>query len=372
VTDAAGNVRRSLDGDIDTKVINLHADTRPHERLTLRAAYRNDERDNNTPELLVDAGPLVTYTVGFQCAGSTCITRPISFKQERVNAEADWRVTRNTFLTLGYTHDERNRTYEDRETTEEQTVEARLRTRWGGSTLTLNIGSAEQTGSNFERDTLPVLLRKYYLADRDRTIAGAHLALALSPRLQTSFRAQWMSDDYTASELGLTSADRAIFSWDAAYFPTERLQTYAFYSMEVRKADQSGIDGTVPWTADREDNTYSFGVGGEYTMIKDVLKLGIEGTLVETFGKIDVVTATGVGGPYPDLRSTFGLVSLYGDWKLSDRMAVRMRYMYERYEEEDWGINGVGVTGVGDLILLQQSSPDYAAHIVAATLRYRF
>ncbi|MGE0080511.1 MAG: MtrB/PioB family decaheme-associated outer membrane protein [Thiohalomonadaceae bacterium] len=381
VRNADGDVQDSLDGQIDTKVINLRASTRLFDRLSLRADYRFDDRDNKTPELVVDRGePLLDPARGFQCgiaagvAATECVTRPVSFEQERISGEAELRLAGRSFLTLGYTNDERERTYEDREKTEEETYEARLRSRWSQAMVMLNYAVAEQRGSNWERETLPVELRKYYLADRDRTRAGVHLSYMPTARVQTTLRSEMVNDDYIASELGLTESQRMIHSWDIAWFPTDRLQTYAFYSFENRTYDQAGFDADagVAWTADREDQTFTVGVGGEYVLIPNKLKLGIEGMLVQTVGKMDVVPAVGASNAYPDLESNLGLFSLYGDWRLSRNMDVRVRYMMETYDEKDWGVDDVGVTDVADLILLDRESPDYTAHLIAATVRYRF
>lgn len=378
VMDRAGNIRTSLDGEIDTTVVNLRASTRPFERLTLRANYRYDERDNKTPELIVDAGPLVNYTIGFQCgvaaglSASQCATRPISYEQRRAFGEAEIRLLDRTFLSLNYTNDERERTYEDRKTTEEEIYEARLRSRWSKGMVMLYYSLAEQRGSNFERETLPEALRKYYLADRDRTRAGVHVSYAPSATLQAGLRVDWVDDDYIASELGLTASERVIYSWDVSWFPTDRLQTYAFYSYESRQSEQAGLGDGIPWTGERDDETFMVGIGGEYVVTPGVLKLGAEALYVETCGAMNVIPATVASQPYPDLESKLKMFSLYGDWTLSKRMALRLRYMLERYEEKDWGTDNVGVTGVGDLILLDRDSPDYTAHLVAVTLRYRF
>lgn len=381
VMDADGNVRDSLDGRIDTKVLNLRASTRLFERLALRADYRFDERDNDTPELVVELGaPVFGPRIGFQCGAAAgvgvnqCITRPISFEQQRVSGEAELRLAGRTFLTLGYTNDERERTYEDREKTEEETYEARLRSRWSEAMVMLNYAVAEQRGSNWERETLPVEMRKYYLADRDRTRAGVHVSYMPTAQVQTTLRSEMVDDDYTESELGLKASQRMIYSWDIAWFPTDRLQTYAFYSFENRTYDQSGFDALagVAWNADREDQTFTLGVGGEYVLVPGRLKLGFEGMVVQTLGQMDVIPAVGASSAYPDLESRLGMVSLYGDWSVSRNMDLRVRYMMETYDEKDWAVDDVGVTGVSDLILLDRESPDYTAQLIAATVRYRF
>ncbi|MCK9531182.1 MAG: MtrB/PioB family decaheme-associated outer membrane protein [Gammaproteobacteria bacterium] len=379
VTDSAGNVRGSLDGQIDTRVINLRASTRLFERLTLRADYRFDERDNKTPELVVDLGaPTFGPRIGFQCgiaagvAANQCVTRPIGFEQRRASGAAEFHLAGRNFLTLAYTNDERERTYEDREKTEEETYEARLRSRWSGGMVMLNYAVAEQRGSNWERETLPVELRKYYLADRDRTRAGVHVSFMPSSQVQTTLRSEMVNDDYIASELGLTESERMIYSWDVAWFPSDRLQTYAFYSFETRAYDQAGLGDGLAWTAEREDEAFTVGLGGEYALVPKTLSLGVEGMIVQTVGKMDVIPAAGMSDAFRNLESRLGLLSVYGDWRVSRVMDVRVRYMMEKYDEKDWAVDGVGVTEVPDLILLARESPDYTAHLVAVTVRYRF
>lgn len=378
VRDRNGNVRNSLDGKIDTQVINVRASTRVLERVSLRADYRHDKRDNRTPELVVDRGQSI-LAYGFQCgvaagvSATECVTRPVSYEQNRFSGEAEMQVVGRTFLTLGYVNDEKKRTYEDRKDTKEQSYEARLRSRWTEGMVMLNVAKAEQRGSNWERTTLPVDLRKYYLADRDRTRAGVHVSYMLTARVQTTLRGEIVNDDYKASTLGLTESKRTIYAWDIAWFPTDRLQTYAFYNFEKRKYEQAGSDTTTTkWTADRDDDTVTVGLGGEFVAIPSKLTLGVEGTVVQTLGRMNVTPAGGASNPYPNLESALGTFSIYGDWRFSRDMDVRVRYMMEKYKEKDWAVDGYGARGVGDLLMLERESPDYTAHVVAATIRYRF
>lgn len=357
----------SLDGQINTTLLNLRASGRPHERLNLRAGYRYDDRDNRTSAYDVEHN------------GRTWSSRPVSSTQNRYHVDASYRMQDRTYLNLGVVRDERERTFDDRERTDETAYKAGIRTRAiPRTTLSAEFQYAEQRGSNWERDTAPETLRKYYLADRDRKSITLLATFQANGRLQFTPRVQWIDDDYSRSELGLQSAERQIWAMDVSYVPSDRLTAFAFYAYENIKADQDGFRAPTPtrpggefWRSQRDEDSLTMGLGGEYVVRPGKLTLGTELIHIESSGRARVRSELG-NGVYPSLESRLTQFSLYGDYRLRQNLDFRLRYMVERYQEKDWGLDGVGVTGVGNLILLDQDSPDYTSHLIAGTLRYRF
>lgn len=362
----------SLDGRIDTTLLNLRASGRPHPRLNLRAGYRHDDRDNRTEPF--------RYLVELFGRERQVTTRPVSQTQDRLHLDADYRLLERTHLTLGLAREQWERTYADREHTDETAYTVGLRSRaLPRSTLRAELTHARQRGDQWERTTVPQALRKTYLADRDRLQGSLYASIQLTDRLQVTPRIQWVDDDYLHSELGLRAADRQIWAVDASYVPTNRFTAFAFYTYEHMEARQNGLQAAgpaqptaTPWRTDREDDVLTLGLGGEYELRPDRLTVGSEIMHIESSARARTVTDGPAGGVYPSLETRLTQFSIYGTYRISDRMDLRLRYMAERYRERDWGHDGVGVQGPGNLILVDQQSPDYTAHLVAGAIRYRF
>ena len=60
-------------------------------------------------------------------------------------------------------------------------------------------------------------LRKYYLADRDRTKMGASIDYMATHKLFLSARVDYNQDDYTDSVIGLTEATQPVYTVDFSY-----------------------------------------------------------------------------------------------------------------------------------------------------------
>ncbi len=346
----------SLDGQIDTTVVNLRLTERLHPRLNLRASYRFDDRDNQTPQLLIDGR----------------MTQPVSYRDQRLQAEADYRVYERTHLIFAVRQSDKERTYADRHRTDEMAYETRLRSQIiPMTTLSASVGTARQRGSQWERESGPEGLRKYYLADRDRVSVKALLGIQPIDRLQITVRREWIDDDYLRSELGLTAAQRDLFGVDVSFVPIDRITGYAFYAYEQRQGNQMGKQQNSLWQAKRDDQFLSLGLGAEYIWQPEKLSVGAEWVYMETAGRNDVYAPLD-SVAYPILKSHLQQWTLYGNYRLRHNLDLRLRYMLEQYRESDWGLHIDGMRGVGDLILLDQNSPSYTAHLMAATLLYRF
>ncbi|MCG5496487.1 MtrB/PioB family decaheme-associated outer membrane protein [Ectothiorhodospira variabilis] len=365
VEDVAG-LPGSLNGRINTTLVNLRASGRPHPRVNLRAGYRYDDRDNRT------------NAYEYELDNRVVATRPVSYTQNRYHLDASYRVQDRTHLNLGVVRDERERTFSDRKDTDETAYRIGVRSRaLPRTSLNVELGYAEQRGSQYERETGPEELRQYYLADRDRRTASAYASFHVTDRIQVTPRVQWIDDDYTRSELGLQQAERQVWAVDLSWVPTDRITTYGFYAYERTEARQAGREALAfadprNWRSDRDDESVTLGVGGEYDLRPDRFTVGAEVLHVETSGRLRTLVEGGGGGVYPSLDSRLTQFSLYGDYRVNENLDFRLRYMVERYREKDWGVDGVGVTGVGNLILLDQDSPDYTTHLIAGALRYRF
>jgi MtrB/PioB family decaheme-associated outer membrane protein len=379
-----GILQSSLAGMIDTTVINAGVSSRPLPRLNLTADYRYDERDNRTPEM--------------EFEGKS--TRPFNFEEHRARVAADYRLLDRTNLMLRYQRSEIDRTFVEREETDENTYEARLRTAFGARLAGgLQYAQSNRRGSTFigpETRELPFHnpdLRQFAYADRDRERLGAFLNYMPTERLTFGFSASRIEDDYKRSELGLTDAEITVYSVDAAFLPRPNLSTYAFFTYEDSKAEQVGETfGGLTWQASHRNEFGTVGVGARLSTLGDRLELGTDVAYGKGVGHIRLADGQDLPSLVTDLRQ----LSLFAGYKLGrvamrpippprpsvrakadgytarDGMTVQLRYRVERYDARDWSVDGIAPGAVPGLITLGEESPDYTVHVIGLSLAYRF
>ena len=53
-------------------------------------------------------------------------------------------------------------------------------------------------------------------------------------------------------------------------------------------------------------------------------------------------------------------------------MYWKLGYRYESYSADDWALDNLQADSVDNLLLLDEETPDYDAHVITASVRYRF
>lgn len=399
--------RASLDGRIDTTVVNLRLVSRPSADLHWSASYRYDDRDNRTPrdEYVYIGGDSQT-----QAASSTSNRRrfnhPYSFREQRLRFDAGYRLGAQTRLSASAERRETDRTYSERERAEEDTFTAALDRSFGDRVeATLRLSRAERDGSTYHGNepflsgyapgyiaTVPgqwenaPALRKYFLADRRRDLATLRVAVTPSERWSIGLDASHTDEDYRSSELGLTAASIGAYSADVAFTPHADWSFHGFYTREDFDFDQVGqsirsganrlVDAVDParrWTARHGDRVDTAGLGfrwkprpARYTFGADYVQARSDGDIVVTVGS--ALTAA----PLPPNITRMDSLSLYGERRLRSDWSMRASYWYERYRSTDWALDGVAANQLANVILLAEESPDYRVHVITLSLLYRF
>src|SRR5690606_20120817 len=151
---------------------------------SLSSTYRYDNRDNKTPRAIYRYVPGDSqHQTG---ADEARLNRPYSFSEHKFNADARYRLTRGVRLLAGYEYRDVERDFSEVSRSEEQSYKTGLQLR-AVDDLTLSIDYLHQRraagryqGNRPLFQTHPAgtvdaedfenhpLLRKYYLADRNR------------------------------------------------------------------------------------------------------------------------------------------------------------------------------------------------------------
>jgi len=427
--DLAALPRRSLDGEIFTSIVDFGIASRPLEKVRLDTSYRFERRDNNTPRDLYIYIPGDATNQGTVAGANARINRPYDLTRQQVVFDAGYELPLRSEVALGYEWERTDRSYQEVDELQANTVSAKLTSRptsylntriryehtwrngsqYDGSTPFLEgdsqealqadlIGFANPASSCALAGLTPQeclwenhpLLRKYYLANLHRDKIGAIATLLPREDLAVTLTLNWWNDKYYATVLGLTSAEHQSPGVDLAYTPNDWLSIYSFYSYERTVTDSSGweftnvqqsLDPTRRWSSKESVYTHTAGVGFNADIIPDRLGLGVDYVFAKSRGKIDTVRAPGATlaapTPFPDLISEQHNVSLHADYRFTDQLSMRVGYLYQYLATNDWAYDNLDPTSItcsanACVIGTGQESPHYTGNVVSWSMLYKF
>lgn len=290
---------------------------------------------------------------------------------------------------------------------------------------------------------------RYDISDRSREQFDLDVTATLGDDAILTLNTGWRSDDYDSGVdpiqplLGTTLADAAAFTpgdqlgllederWqvglDASFVPSDRFDWNVFANYEQSQSLQRNLEfnennkqnpsavataelgpwtrASSQWTADIDDETVVFGLGGRFALVPDKVAFRLDAS--HSRGRMDIDysgfgTTNYNGTPFPDNHqfafrtpptivhdNTVAEARLEID-VVSD-VSIAFGYRYDDYEIEDWQqeANSERHESVGSEYLLRDSSrshqwgnrlvnmgsyqaPGYLGNVAYVTVNYRF
>lgn len=399
--------RASLDGRIDTTLLQLRLSGRPHPHWRWNAAYRLDDRDNRTPR---DEYVGIGGDAQVQDAGAASSRRrynlPYGFRERTLAADAGFRPSRRFDGSLGLQHRQTGRTWSSRADSDETRVELALRTHAGEHVSAgLRLRDGRRSGSTYvgnrafldshapaHTDTvaggfenLPAL-RQYHLADRDRSQAQIFATVTPGAGLGIGIEHGRTRDTYRRSELGLQRSRIDSTGIDVSYAPARTWAAHAHAGRERFAFDQAGhsfrgganrlddaFDPAREWFAFHRDRALSLGVGLSRQLLQGRLKLRADYRQARTEGRVEVVAGPALAtGPLPPTTARLRRIDLDADYRFQERTRLRLRYGVESFRSADWAWDGVGPGTLSSVILLGGDSAGYRVGAVMVSLHHSF
>lgn len=366
--------RSSLDGKVDASTYNLAGklSARLNKRLSFTARGKWDERDNKTP---VDFyTPVITDLV--PVAGR--FNRPYSYKRQQYSADLRWRAFHTLRLSGGARQHNIDRTLQAVERTKETTWWGEARLSPGFNTqLRFKLETANRDADDYlqpddggARDH--PLFRKFNQADRDRD--RITVELDLMPAMAWGINLSYFkaTADYKNSEIGLQESDEQSFTLNLSYTTGSKIDLYAFLTRDDINADLLNTTGgsAVPWNAITRDEITTFGFGLS-SQINKKSSIGLD--LVSSDSKGDISVQTSLEeAPFDTLRTELTNITLHYDYQVSEHWAYKLYAEYEKFDSQDWAIDGLGVDGISSVLTMGVQSPEYAVWYFRMQASYRF
>ena len=366
----------SLDGKVDSFTANVKVTAAPLQGLRVTGSYERDSRENKTP---VRSFPTVTTDmfVGTTPQSNT----PFSFTLDRFKLIGDYSggLPNNTRLTGGAEYDMRERTYQEVVTTREMTLWGKFTAQpteklstWLKYAYSWRDNSTYGTSIWFGYPENP-LLRKFYLADRERNMVEGRLDYAINEKVSVGVSADYADDDYTHSSVGLTSARSANVAVELATVFTERTQGRAYFQTQQIRSKQGGSEAfAVPdWTGRMKDTFDVFGIGVKHVAIPEKLEIGADFTVSRSKSEVAVDNVL-AAAPFPNAKTKLEAFKLYGTYNLKDNVSITGSYQYEHYDTNDWRLDGIDPATVSNLLALGAQPPNYSVNVFRVAVRYKF
>lgn len=361
----------SLDGQVDVSGLTLKATTRMSRALQVNVSYDYYSRDDDTQ---VEAW--TQYTVS-DANGEIYYNLPYDHDKHLAKISANYRLARGMKLEAGldYRKDERN--YQDRETTDEQTL-------WAKYSLTnipmwnfyLKADYGQRDGSKYQASQWTSsqsndLLRKYHLADRKRSQIEARVSHTPTDALTLDFAARFALDDYNKTQIGLTESEDIGVDFSLSYQVSDDLYWSGFYSNQVIESTQAGSTnfGAPNWSSQVEDQVDVVGVGMDYQNLMDnKLALGIDYSYSNSDSNTQVTQ--GLTGDYGDYYAKVHNINLYAKYQVDSQMSWRFDYQVENYKDND-AANSIAADDIWNVVSFGSLNHDYTAHLVMISLQYK-
>lgn len=418
--------RDSLDGKVNTTLVNLNFSTRPIRSLTLRGSYRFDDRDDRTPQAqyIYIGGDSQSPQSGL-ASDRARTNLPLSYRQNLVKLDADYQLLPGTKLNAGYDYDEIRRKNTEVDKTKENTVRvgarrtlsetvtgginyAHSRRRHdgyvGNAPFLLSYSPEYQASASFATpgtlfDNNP-LLRKFTYANRDRDKLRFNLSATPTERIALGFATDVYKDEYDDTLLGLQDAKGTTYTFDAAFTPMEKLTTYAFYTRDQFKTHQQGRQFTnaaaqkVPagseivnlrdWFVDMKSKADTVGIGFNLNEFRSRLDFGGDIAYTESTGSVTPMggagwttvvapyTAVAVPLPLPDSKTRLTSLQLFAKYRYTKNVSTKVTFLRQLYRESDWSWDNVGPTTMANVISTGQQPPRYAVTAIGMSVTYEF
>jgi MtrB/PioB family decaheme-associated outer membrane protein len=421
----------SLNGAINTLLINNVVTTQITPDLKTKLSYRYFNFDNDTPEIffkdwvLTDVISANTRNPGFAPVQSLSI----SYIKQNAAAQVDWRPSKQWNLGAAYGWERYDWTRADVDVTNEHSVKVFGDYRpmaWG-----VWRGSWEFSERRFEHyDYLGFVgnaqwpdgagstqystaYRQFLLGDRDRNKAKVLLDLDFVPGLVVTPNFGLRYDDYRfnpAVEEGLKRDHAWNAGIDVSYVPMPSLTLLVGYLLE--RQNQLVRSGTLPNagnTTNVNDTVHTVMAAANWEAIPNRLDLKLSYTISWTldrqpfFNDNGTGPAAATGGQFPDVRNQWQRLEAVAKYKFDEDWVHRigwkgdvvasLRYGWERNHVTNWQIDPIapymgpvpgspftgfcgglagGTNGCGYMVWIPWDNPNYNVHMIAGSVAFKW
>ncbi|QSX34884.1 MtrB/PioB family decaheme-associated outer membrane protein [Shewanella avicenniae] len=359
---------------IDAQVDILGADIKAAKHfgpVKVVASYDYYDRDNKT-----DVEQWTQISIS-NVTGQAAYNTPFDSTTQKAKLDADYRIASGIKLNAGYDFEREERSYEDRETTDENTLWARFTlNNFAHWNMWVKGSYGERDGSNYQASRYTssesnALLRKFYMANRNRSMVEMHISHTPNDKVTIDVGGRYAYDDYDKTDIGLTESRDASFDANVNYQATKDLNFNLFYNHQLIKSELNGSSAmaTPDWYSHVEDTFDVVGFGAYYdNLLEKKLRLGVDYTYSDSDSTTQVRQA--LSGDYGAYYAKQTALDLYANYQATEKVAVRLDYRMQKYEDND-ASNDLDINSIWNVVSLGNTDHDYTAHLIMLSVNYK-
>lgn len=365
----SGNPLQSWDGEVETLDARIGFSSMLSPRWRLNSQLDYSDRDNKS-----STWDFAQFEVD-NVSGAFKQNVAMDIQRTNFKLQSSYRFNSDYRLLGGFDYKAVERNYTEREETEDSALWAKLNIRVIPKTV-VDLKASYETRDGSTYDSLEAtsieenpLLRKFYLADRNRN--GLELSVNHTPLqwLTLDFDAHYNNDDYDDTLIGLTEVQDYGYNVQLSAQLSNRFNVFASAGQQWIESDMAGSQAysTPDWYTNIDDEFIDLNIGFTYDgLMNDRLSIG--GNYQFANSASDTLITTTINQPYGDYYSYSHNLELYGRYALNDRMGLKLSYQYERYYDTDYA--EVSTYAVSGLVTLGELNHNYNAHLLMLTFSY--
>lgn len=365
----SGNPLQSWDGEIETLDARIGFSSMLSPRWRLNGQLDYSDRDNKS-----STWDFAQFEVD-NVSGAFKQNVAMDIQRTNFKLQSSYRFNSDYRLLGGFDYKAVERNYTEREETEDSALWAKLNIRAIPKTV-VDLKASYETRDGSTYDSLEAtsieenpLLRKFYLADRNRN--GLELRVNHTPLqwLTVDFDAHYNNDDYDSTLIGLTGVKDYGYNLQLSAQLSNRLNVFASAGQQWIESDMAGSQAyaSPDWYTNVDDEFIDLNIGFTYDGLMDD-RLSIGGNYQFANSASDTLITTTTDQPYGDYYSYSHNLELYGRYALNERMGLKLSYQYERYYDTDYA--EVSPYAVPGLVTLGELNHNYNAHLLMLTFSY--
>lgn len=389
--------RATAEAQIQTIHGTFNLSSRPLPKLALNLRFRHYQTINDTPVQAFNY--IVNDDPNFALAGPVN-NLPFDMTQNQVNATASYYAFKGTTFKLGYKFDHRKRDFREVDETKENTITAGVRSSYFEDVnfgYKVTLGVREEIDPYDEgkiflarfgtagSDTNP-LLKRYDISEREQMKHAFNINYSPSDRTTYGVYYNFVFDDYDTSQLGMQFSRRQDITLDWMYTPTDATTINIYYTYENIVTEQlnrewSGFGicnsptlAACNWVANHDNDAHTVGVGASHQYAEGRVRLSADYWFSDSVEKITFTTGANLTAiDMPKLKTRNHNVRFTGRYRWSDHMDISLRYLYQRFEIDDFATDGFnpGSATIPEVLTLFGTLQNFDAHTAMVFFTYR-
>lgn len=363
-----------LDGEVVTQDLNVQLHHWINSQFTVRAKYRNRQRDNNTDRRIYQPVMTELYT------DAEIMNLPYDFEKESGFIQLEYRPLTNHLLSLKYKTEDKTRNYQSVRTTSEAGFIAKYR-----STISENLVLMLK-GEQLDRDgSAPLiydylavkenpLMQRYNVSDRSQNKLNFQVLYRPFENFSTSISGYYKEQDYKKTEIGLTYNEQENINLDFNWAYDKSTSLTLFMQKEKVNTDMMGSNtfSTPDWSANNLDevNSYGFSFLMKH-LLDDKLEIFVEYNRSDADTNI-MMNTNNSSDLLPEINSVWNLAELKAKYLYSKDLSFSLSYQNQKFESNDFTIDNAMPGDINRLLTFGALSNNYNINLLLLTASYKF